>query len=91
MDPMDSLATWPTPRTVNDRGFDAAAMRQLGRAPSGAGTAASSAGAAEPGPADGAGDTAEGISPQGDAPQERGAQGAPGAGAARKPSVGERL
>ena len=31
---MDSLATWPSPLTVDDRGFDAAAMRQLGRAPS---------------------------------------------------------
>lgn len=34
MVPMDSLATWPSPLTVDDRGFDAAAMRQLGRAPS---------------------------------------------------------
>lgn len=34
MDPMDSHATWPAPVTVNDRGFDAAALRQLRKAPS---------------------------------------------------------
>ncbi|MDO4917911.1 hypothetical protein [Kocuria sp.] len=51
---MDSLATWPAPVTVDDRGFDAAAMRQLGRAPSpsagkggaGSGTAEGAAGTA---------------------------------------------
>ncbi|RLZ03706.1 hypothetical protein CWC38_04370 [Kocuria tytonicola] len=31
---MDSLATWPSPLSLDDRGFDAAAMRQLGRASS---------------------------------------------------------
>lgn len=37
MDSMDSHATWPVPVTVNDRGFDAAALRQLRKAPSPAG------------------------------------------------------
>ena len=43
---MDSHDTWPAPVTIDDRGFDAAAMRQLGRAP-GSGEAAGT-GAASP-------------------------------------------
>ncbi|WP_233542818.1 hypothetical protein [Kocuria tytonis] len=48
---MDSLATWPAPLTVDDRGFDAAAMRQLGRAPSSGRPSADATAEGAPGPA----------------------------------------
>lgn len=106
MDPMDSHATWPAPVTVNDRGFDAAALRQLRKAPSPArgdeagrphassGAVAGEADAAASGP----GDAHEGTvtsteAESGAASSDGAAVNGPGgdALAARKPPVGERL
>lgn len=49
---MDSHDTWPAPVNVDDRGFDAAAMRQLGRVPGSgdaAGTGSAGTGTGAPG------------------------------------------
>ena len=106
MDPMDSHATWPAPVTVNDRGFDAAALRQLRKAPSpasgdeaGRPHASSSTEAGETGvaAAESAGSHESAVTSaeagSGAASSDGAAADGPGgsAPAARKPPVGERL
>ncbi|MEX3599045.1 hypothetical protein [Kocuria carniphila] len=62
---MDSMDTWPTPVTVDDRGFDLKAMQQLRRNPSATSGNAGSSPASNASPADGASDpgaTASGTS-----------------------------
>lgn len=65
MGTMDSMDTWPTPVTVDDRGFDLKAMQQLRRNPSATSGNAGSSPASNASPADGASDpgaTASGTS-----------------------------
>ena len=51
---MDSMDTWPTPVTVDDRGFDLKAMQELRRNPSATSGNAGSSPAGSASPADGA-------------------------------------
>ncbi|WP_423447053.1 hypothetical protein AABM36_02030 [Kocuria sp. KSNUG] len=70
---MDSHATWPAPVTVNDRGFDAAALRQLRRTPSssdrdateGAGAPSDAMAEMKDGTAPGSVDAAQSTAPSG--------------------------
>lgn len=65
MGTMDSMDTWPTPVTVDDRGFDLKAMQQLRRNPSATSGNTGSSPASNASPADGASDpgaTASGTS-----------------------------
>ena len=107
MDSMDSHATWPTPVTVNDRGFDAAALRQLRKAPSPAGgdeagrphaSSGAEAGETNAAASESAGSHASAVtSTEAESGAAASSDGAaadgPGgsAPAARKPPVGERL
>lgn len=54
MGTMDSMDTWPTPVTVDDRGFDLKAMQELRRNPSATSGNAGSSPAGSASPADGA-------------------------------------
>ena len=107
MDSMDSHATWPVPVTVNDRGFDAAALRQLRKAPSPAGgdeagrphaSSGAEAGETNAAASESAGSHASAVtSTEAESGAAASSDGAaadgPGGGApaARKPPVGERL